>query len=105
MSVEERVTLGGVAPTYGGQSKHGYFQKVKLLLTVRSVVHESMHACVAVPDADNNILRTVSYIRTYESCTLFLVHNNVLIIFNDPVQFFSKHLIFFVFLYSSNVVS
>ena len=94
-----------MAPTYGGQSKHGYFQKVKLLLMVRSVVHESKRACVAVPGADNNILRTVWYIRTYESCTLLPIHNNVLLIFMDPVRFFSKRSIFFIFSYSSKVIS
>ena len=94
-----------MAPTYGEQSKRGYFQKVKLLLTVRSVVHESMHACVAVPGADNNILHTAWYIRTYESCTLLPVHNNVLLICMDPVRFFSKRSIFFIFSYSSKVIS
>ena len=62
-----KIILGGGAPTYGVQSRHGYFEKSKQLLIVRSVVHKSMHAYILPQATDSNTLRTSWYISTYGS--------------------------------------
>ena len=64
---------------------------------VPSVVQILIHAYVATPAADNNILHTDWYMVTYQFFTLLLVHNYVLSVSKDHVQFFSKNLIFLIF--------
>ena len=54
-------------PTYGVQSRHGYFEKSKQLLIVRSVLHKSIHAYILPQAVDSNTLRTSRYMSTYGS--------------------------------------
>ena len=64
--------LGGVAPTYGGQSVHGYFVKHERRKIVRSPVLQLVRAYLPTLAAADNFVRSNSYLLTYEYFTSIL---------------------------------